>query len=108
MRTAGLYVRTGPARRLPKGPPWPGHNPDHLLVQGRPRTELHWLTQGPKRTVSCEVCGTLGRLRRRNAGHGPYRHVEAPDWEVRMARRIAVVFALAILTVWVLASVVGT
>lgn len=102
MRTAGLYVRTGPARRLPKGPPWPGHMT--AATDGKP----HWLTQGPKRTVSCEVCGTLGRLRRRNAGHSPYRHVEAPDWEVRMARRIAVVFALAVITVWVLASVVGT
>jgi hypothetical protein len=58
-----VYVHTGPVRRLPKGPPWPGHGPDSL-VHNQVTGELHWLNHDAKGVVHCAVCGPIGRKRR--------------------------------------------
>ena len=88
-----MYVRTGPVRRLPQGPPWPGHGPDSP-VHDRATGELHWLTHR-NGIVSCESCGPLGRQRRRDR-LDPYGH------RMRRRRRPSVPMPLFIrLYLWV-------
>jgi hypothetical protein len=58
MGTVGVYVRTGPSRRLPRRP-----KDGHLFISQD--GQLHLLSQRDA-IVSCSVCGPVHRMRRRD------------------------------------------